>query len=83
MQQSGMKQGFQLDCIQAQRPPALQSHVTDALAMAHLIDADQIEGIGQGVNRLTKINSDAHTRLFRERVHGWALFDGVSRARVA
>jgi hypothetical protein len=55
-----VEQVCQFWIAQAQTPPAVQRHAPHTLAVADFIHTDQIQGVGQGVNRLTEVNHDAH-----------------------
>jgi hypothetical protein len=46
---------------QALDPPALGGHHADPLAVGHVVHADQVERIGQGMDHLAKIHIEGHS----------------------
>ncbi len=46
---------------QALDPPALGGHHADPLAVGHVVHADQVERIGQGMDHLAKIHIERHS----------------------
>jgi len=63
VQQGGVEQLDPRLLIELQGAGALHRHKADALAVTDLVHPDQVEGVGQGIDRLAQIDAQFH-RIF-------------------
>ena len=65
-----MKQVSQFLGAQTQGETTLRHHKSDSFAVEHFIHPNQIERIGQSVNRLTEVDGDTRQTAIRGMNHG-------------
>jgi len=63
VQQADIEQALASGFVQLEALGAHPGHVAHPLAMRVLVDADQVEGIGEGKDYLVEIDSDIHGSL--------------------